>query len=185
MPRASTLKSTSKLTRKARKITLKRFTLAKLERLAKKKGLTRTKLIRLILKKEFPRKVKVKAKAKTKKTTTKRKVSKTRKVPTARKRRTSTKKPSVGKLTWSYNVYPYPELISDVRTVDRTLKKAHHAGILVRPSHFTGMKTVAIVADNESGMKTALKALQELDIIENAGSELRRIIKRKKAAASR
>ena len=137
------------------------------------------------LKKKKTKKRKVK-KMSTKSTRTKRKSTRVRKTRTkakVTKRKTRRKKkPSVGKLTWSRSVYPYPELPGEIRAIDKHLKKKGlSAGLALRPSHFTNMKSVVVVAANERSMKVALKALQELDIVESAGSELRRIIKKKKA----
>lgn len=131
------------------------------------------------------RKIKKKTKRTVKRKTTKVRKTRTKTKPTKRattKRKvTRKKKPSVGKLTWSRSIYPYPELVSEIKTVTKYLKRQGlSAALAVRPSHFTGMKSVVVVAANERSMKVALKALQELDILESAGSELRRVIKKKK-----
>lgn len=145
---------------------------------------------RKVKKTSTKRKTKRTTKRKTIKTARTRKTSKvretrtktkaTKRVPTKRKVKRK-KKPSVGKLTYSRSIYPYPELPGEIRAIDKHLKKKGlSAGLALRPSHFTNMKSVVVVAANERSMKIVLKALQELDIVESAGSELRRIIKKKK-----
>ena len=97
-------------------------------------------------------------------------------------RKRKTKRSSTERLVWSRSIYPYPELNKDIADINKYMKKKDRKALVaVRPSHFTAMKMVLVTAPNERVMKEVLKWLQELDIVENAGSELRRL--RKKAVA--
>ena len=97
-------------------------------------------------------------------------------------RKRKTKRPSTERLVWSRSIYPYPELNKDIADINKYLKKKDRKALVaIRPSHFTDMKMVLVTAPNERVMKEVLKWLQELDIVENAGSELRRL--RKQAVA--